>query len=127
MAQILEWIVPERILRVCLKDDLTTAEITSIDGEVYEALAAAPNAEALIFDITAAGKLPVHLYNLRMKRNYPPDHPLKSVCIVGEHRLLRLMLVLTYNATRASIQFFPNTQRLYAFLGLPEGGTRECA
>lgn len=109
MPQTIQWIIPQTVLSVKIEGDLTKQEIMSLDTLVYDALVSAPACETMIFDIRTVWSVPSHLYQMRLKRTIPPDHPLSSICIIGEYRLLRLMLLLTYSATRAGIQLFPNT------------------
>jgi hypothetical protein len=121
MALQFEWLRSRRLLRVTLNGDLSKDDVMSLDTRVYEALDAEPACEAVIFDITEASGVASHIYQSRIKRGYPADHRLKYICIVGEHRLLRLMLLLAYNQSRASLQLFSTQAHALTFLRVQPG------
>jgi hypothetical protein len=121
MPQQFDWLRSKRLLRITLKGDLSKDEVLSLDTRVYEALEAEPNCEAVMFDITQATGVASHVYQSRIKRGYPPEHRLKYICIVGEHRLLRLMLLLGYSHTHASLQLFSSQAQAITFLRIPPG------
>lgn len=116
MSQKLEWLRSKHLLRVTLKGDQSREEILSLDAQVYAALESEPACEAVIFDITQAANVAPHVHQSRMKKGVPPNHKLKYVCIVGEHRLLRLMLLLGYSPSRTSIQLFSTLAHALTFL-----------
>lgn len=116
MATQFEWLRSRRLLRVTLAGDLTKDEVLSLDTRVYDALDAEPTCEAVIFDITEASGIAAHVHQSRMKKGVPPNHKVKYICIVGEHRLLRLMLLLGYSPSRASIQLFSTLTHALTFL-----------
>ncbi|MBK8022110.1 MAG: hypothetical protein IPK19_11955 [Chloroflexi bacterium] len=124
-AVTLNWLESNTILKISLRGDLSVEDVTRLDGLVYGAVESTPNCRAVIFDVASAGRVSPHLINLRMKRGYPRDHKLEYICIAGEHRLLRLILILTYTSGSASIQFFRDVKVALRFLtpGSPAAGT----
>lgn len=115
----LNWTDENAILRITLRGDLSIEDVTRLDSHVYEALAAEPRCKAVIFDVQNAGRVSPHLMQLRMKRGYPRNHRLEYICIAGEHRLLRLILILTYTSAAASIQFFRDAGAAVSFVNKP--------
>ncbi|MBL8133188.1 MAG: hypothetical protein JNL42_15110 [Anaerolineae bacterium] len=115
----MNWTDEDTILRVVLRGDLSVEDVTRLDSQVYEALAAKPKCKAVIFDVQNAGRVSPHLMQLRMKRGYPRNHSLEYICIAGEHRLLRLILILTYTSGAASIQFFRDVDVAVKFVNKP--------
>ncbi|MCK6580498.1 MAG: hypothetical protein L6Q98_20600 [Anaerolineae bacterium] len=115
----LNWTDENAILRITLRGDLSIEDVTRLDSHVYEALAAEPRCKAVIFDVQNAGRVSPHLMQLRMKRGYPRNHRLEYICIAGEHRLLRLILILTYTSAAASIQFFRDADAAVSFVNKP--------
>lgn len=112
------WDVPGYVLCLKLIDAVTLEEFIEIDSLISKHLSNTHTRTAIVIDITAARHVPFPSDQLRASQSYTQHPMLKWLVVVGGNKLLRLMMLLTFNLSRASLQFMDNTEKLESFLQL---------
>ena len=65
----------------------------------------------ILVDITRPGSLPRAVNELKASQTYVRRNDIKSIMIAGTNKLMRLMLLLTFNLCRPSLRFFDNLEQ----------------
>lgn len=112
------WDVPGYVLCLKLIDAVTLEEFIEIDSLISKHLSNTHTRTAIVIDITAARHVPFPSDQLRASQSYTQHPMLKWLVVVGGNKLLRLMMLLTFNLSRASLQFMDNREKLESFLQL---------
>ena len=110
------WDVPGYVLSLKLIDALTLKEFIEIDHLITSYLSTTITRTVIVIDITAAKHMPFPSEQMKASQVYMHHSMLRSLLILGENKLLRLTLLLTFNLARASLQFFDNNEQLDRYL-----------
>jgi len=108
MAYQIFWRVPQQLLCLELEGDLSITDFNYINQAVIDHLGVetANRPVALVVDITRPGHISTAVAQLRETQTYVLRRDLSVILVVGNNKLLRLMLLLTFNLCRPSLKFF---------------------
>jgi hypothetical protein len=112
------WDVPGYVLCLKLIDAVTLEEFIEIDSLITSYLSNTHTRTAIVIDITDAKHVPFPSDQIRASQAYTQHPMLKWLLVVGGNKLMRLMMLLTFNLSRASLQFIDNAEKLDSFLHL---------
>lgn len=113
------WEVPQVILNLQLLDDVTMPEFASINDEINSHL---PHTSsdvplALMIDMTHTRSVPKDFKALMASQRYATTRsPIKWILVISSNRLMRLMMMLTYNLCRPQLHFFDTKEEALRFL-----------
>lgn len=116
------WDAPKMLLYLKLTGDVSLQEFVEIDRDITHYLASYEVGEsiALLVDVKDAKSVPQSFNQLRTSQTYAYEYyqsKLSHILVVsGNNKLMRLMMMLTFNLCRPSLQFFEaKTQALSYF------------
>lgn len=106
------------ILYVGLNEQVSYEDFTAINDAVLEwlnKLDGKRNA-VLVFNTVDTLTIPHFIEQLRMSQKYVQRRDLAWILVIGENKLIRLMMMLTFNLASAHLQFFLNPEQAHAFI-----------
>lgn len=117
----IHWELPHTVLHLKLTDDVTLQEFVEVDRIITEALGAEGVDETvmLIVDVNDARSVPQSFSQLKASQTYASRYNsrLRHILVVcGGNKLMRLMMLLTFNLCRPSLQFFDTTAQVETFI-----------
>jgi hypothetical protein len=113
MAYRIFWQVPGQILYLELEGHLSLDDFNQINEAIIDHLGAEQNDRriALLIDITRPGNVPQAVNQLRASQTYVGRRDLRFILVAGRNKLLRLMMLLTFNLYRPSLCFFDDVDQ----------------
>jgi hypothetical protein len=116
-----DWEIPQSVLRVQLTAHVTLPEFVEVNRMVTDKLntVSADAGIALMVNVNEALSVPQAFNQLRLSQTYATssNSRLKYILIVcGNNRLMRLMMLLTFNLCRPSLQFFDTPAQALTFI-----------
>jgi hypothetical protein len=106
----INWETPEAVLSLRLLDQVTFQEFVEIDRSITAHLneGSPDSAIVLIVDVTQATSVPQSFNELKTSQTYATaaNLRLKWILVVSSNRLMRLMMLLTFNLCRPTLRFF---------------------
>lgn len=117
MAYRVFWEVPQGILRLELAGVLSLEDFSQINQTVSEHLGVETSDRrlALLVDTSQLSGMPSSVAQLQVSQKYLLRQDLQFILITGSTKLVRLLLLLTFNLCRASLRFFDNTDQALVF------------
>ncbi len=117
----IEWEVPQSVLSLRLLDHVTLQEFVEIDRGITDRLDTVSDDAriALMVDTIAAKSVPQAYNDLKASQTYAVrrNAQLEYILVVsGSNKLMRLMMMLTYNLCRPRLQFFDTPAQALFFL-----------
>lgn len=114
------WESPDTLLYLKLTGELSFQEFIDIDHEItgYLSRDYRANKVVLLVDVKDAKSVPQTFKELKASQSYAYDYNfnLSHILIVsGGNKLMRLMMMLTYNMCRPSLQFFETPAQAWAY------------
>jgi len=116
MSYEISWSIPQTTLCVKLLDAVTFQDFIAIDRDVTLYLGKNDRLTALIVDTSEAKSIPQHFEKLKASQTYIRDSTLRFICVVGQSKFMRLMMMLVFNLSGPSLQLFDNLDKAQAFL-----------
>ncbi|MCC7205706.1 MAG: hypothetical protein IT323_00270 [Anaerolineae bacterium] len=115
------WQVPHEILCVHLEGHLSLEEFHVINEAVVGELGdeGAQHRYAILIDITHPASLPQAFQPLRESQAYARRRDVKYILVVGRDKLLRLMLLLTFNLCRPALRFVDTMEEAFRIAHRP--------
>ncbi len=110
MAYRVYWHIPHQMLCMELEGNLTLDDFQNLDRAILALLGnEAPDRQLmLLVDITRPATTPRDFARLRASQTYLLRFDLKFILVAGSNKLMRLMMLLTFNLCRPSVRFFDN-------------------
>jgi hypothetical protein len=102
------WYIPDYVLCVKITDSISSDELTGLGAVVTMHLLDIETRVALLIDITEATQMPFPTDVLKRSQTYIQNPMLKWLLVVGQNKLMRLMLLMMFSLARPSLQFFDN-------------------
>jgi hypothetical protein len=112
------WQVPQEILCIELAGDLSIDDFNHINQAVTDQLGteATNRHVALVVDVTRPGHIPTAVAQLRETQTYVLRRDLNMILVAGSNKLLRLMMLLTFNLCRPRLNFFDTMDEASEFV-----------
>jgi hypothetical protein len=112
------WEVPETVLYLKLLDQVSMEEFIEINEQINAYLDERNTTDRTVLkiDIVEAQSVPQQLSRMKMSQTYAERHDLKWLLVVGDNKSIRLIMLLTFNLSRAILQFVDNDAQSERFL-----------
>lgn len=118
MAYRVFWQIPHQIICVELEGNLTLNDFQQINQDILEHLGS-ENRErpvTLVIDVTRPSTTPQAFAQLNASQTYTLRRDLKFILVVGSNKLMRLMMLLTFNLCKPSLRFFDTIDEVSLFI-----------
>jgi hypothetical protein len=106
----ISWETPEAVLCLRLLEQVTLQEFVEIDRTITSHLndSSVDASIALMVDVTETKSVPQSFSELKNSQTYATaaNVRLHWILVIGNNRLMRLMMLLTFNLCRPSLRFF---------------------
>lgn len=114
------WEAPNAMLYLKLSGDVSLQEFIDIDREITRYLASdkLEDKVTLLVDVNEAKSVPHSFNQLKASQTYATvyDSKLSHILVVsGGNKLMRLMMMLTLNLSRPSLQFFDTPMQALSY------------
>lgn len=114
------WEAPNAMLYLKLSGDVSLQEFIEIDREITRYLASDKLEEklTLLVDVNDAKSVPQSFNQLKASQTYASvyNSKLSYILVVsGGNKLMRLMMMLTFNLCRPSLQFFDTPMQALSY------------
>lgn len=118
MAYQLSWQIPDVVLCIKLGTHVTVDDFVRLNEEVnaYLDMRHADDQTTLIMDTTETQSIPRELSFMRGSQTYADRRDVKRLLTVGSNKQVRLILLLTFNLSRAPLQFVDSYDHVDRFL-----------
>ncbi len=111
------WQVPHQFLYLELEGYLSLDDFMQINLTVNDLLSAEVKDRqvTLVIDITRPCTAPKAFAQLKASQTYLMRRDLKYILVVGSNKLMRLMMMLTFNLSKPSLWFFDSFEQALKF------------
>ena len=118
MGYQLKWHIPSRVLYLQLGAETTLPEFEEINKSIIGHLNQEKQKLFLIIDVNEFKPNALIWDRIRASQNYVSHENLEYVLIVGQkaNRLIRLMMLVLFNISKAGLKFFESLQEVEGFL-----------
>jgi hypothetical protein len=118
MAYKVFWHVPHQVLFVELDGQLSLDDFNQINNTVLSHLddATGDTGFTLLVNTAQVSSVPQAFQQLKASQTYVQRRDLQYIVVVGNNKLIRLMMLLTFNLCRPALHFFEDIERAYEFL-----------
>jgi hypothetical protein len=118
MAYDLTWHIPQRVLYLRLSAEPTLSEFEAINRTVLERLNQQNRTAFLIIDVTEFHPNTLVWDRIRGSQQYVSHTGLEYVLVVGQkhNRVMRLMMLVLFNLSKAGLKFFESLDEANVFL-----------
>jgi hypothetical protein len=112
------WHVPQQVIYMEIAGDLNLNDFHQINRAVTDLLDDVRSSQnvALLVDITQPGTTPQLFAQLKESQTYLLRRDLKFIVVAGSNKLMRLMMLLTFNLRKPSLRFFDSIDQALKFL-----------
>ncbi len=112
------WQAPHRVLCVKLEGAMSLDDFIQINQAVNDHLGdeTTNRSVALLVDITRPANTRERFEQLKASQTYILRRDLKFILVVGNNKLMRLMMLLIFNLSKPSLRFFDNMAPALTFL-----------
>ena len=113
MAYKVFWQIPQQVLYHKLEGDLSLDDFSQINQVIWDHLGEETTYQhtALLIDISRPGRTPQDFAALRASQTYMLRNDLKFILVVGSNKLMRLMMLLTFNLSKPGVRFFDDLEQ----------------
>ncbi len=120
MAYKVSWQVPQQVLLVELEGQLSLDDFNGINQAVVSYLNDLPEnaAVALLINTSRVSSVPQAFQQLKASQTYVQRRDLQYILVVGNSKMIRLMMLLTFNLCRPALRFFDDLDHAHSFLRL---------
>lgn len=114
----INWDIPDVVLCVKLLGQVSIEEFLEINEQVNAHLDACNTSERnlLVIDTIEAQRIPRELSSMKNSQTYANRVDLKWIMIVGDNKTIRLIMLLTFNLSKAILQFADNYVHVERFI-----------
>jgi hypothetical protein len=114
------WQSPQRILCVELAGNLSLDDLDRVNAAVNHHFGdpLANQRLALLIDVSQLHQIPQNFAELKASQTYAMRRDLKYIVVVGSNKFMRLMMMLTFNLSVASLRFFDTTDQALRFIDM---------
>jgi hypothetical protein len=118
MGYKLSWHIPQRVMYLKLHTETTLQEFEEINKAILGNLEQLKERQCLIIDVTEFKPDALVWDRIRASQLYVTHENLDYALIVGPrtNRLLRLMMMVLFNVSRAGLKFFETLEEANTFL-----------
>ncbi len=116
MAHQISWMNPPSVLHLKLEGTVKQSDYTEISTSITDALDEKNQNVALVIDIIDTKGVPFPNENIRAMQTFTRHPHLKWIIIVGENKLIRLMLMLTFNISKVNLSTFNTYEQVESYL-----------
>ena len=118
MSYQLSWQVPDSVLCIKLGAHVSADDFVQINEDVNACLDMRHNHDpvTLILDTTETESIPRELSFMRGSQTYADRRDVKRLLTMGSNKQVRLILLLTFNLSRAPLQFVDNYEHADRFI-----------
>lgn len=107
MGYQLAWEIPNSVLCLTLGAEVSMGEFVEINEEINQCLDDRENTDRIVLKIDAIETkfVPKELSRMKNSQTYANRLDVKSLLFVGEDKYVRLIMLLTFNLSRAILHF----------------------
>ena len=111
------WLLPQQVLCVELEGALSLDDFNKINQAIIDHLGDETENRrvGLVVDATRPSQIPQLVAQLRVSQTYVLRRDLKFILIAGQNKLMRLLMMLTFNLCRPSLKFFDDVDQALNF------------
>lgn len=112
------WYIPHRVLYVRLSSQTEAGVFETINRQIVQEFQQHPGASFLIIDVSDFSPTIMAWNQIRASQNYLNLNNLEVVLVMGKSkdRLIRLIMLMLFNLSRAGVSFFENRDAVNTFL-----------
>jgi hypothetical protein len=111
MAHQVFWHVPQQILGLELEGDLSLDHFDRINEDITNHLnGCGGDQHILLVDITRPATVPRLFARLKASQTYTVRNDVRFILVAGNNKLMRLMMMLTFNLCRPTLIFFDTVE-----------------
>ena len=101
----LTWYRSDKALLLALRAELSMKEFIELNKCIEQHLEQCPNRIVLIVDSSTARFSPYAIKDIRPTQTYMNSSRISDICVVGDHKVNRLALLLLFNLCRPKLRF----------------------
>ena len=111
------WYVPQQILYVELKGNLSLEDFNQINQAIISKLDndVAGHRVAVLVDITQPSHAPRAFEQVRTSQTFLQRHDIRFILVAGNNKLMRLIATLIFNLGKPSLKFFDDVDQALEF------------
>jgi len=116
MAYQISWMNPPSVLHLKLEGTVKQQDYAEISNSLTKAMDEGSEQIALVIDIIETKGVPFPNENIRAMQTFTRHPHLKWIILVGENKLIRLMLMLTFNISKLNLSAFNTYEQVETYL-----------
>ncbi|MBZ0279343.1 MAG: hypothetical protein K8L97_01300 [Anaerolineae bacterium] len=116
MAHQISWMNPPSVLHLKLEGTVKQQDYIEISRSLIDSLNQGSERIALVIDITNTRTIPFPNEDVRALQTFAYHPYLKWIIIIGENKLIRLMLMLTLNLSKVNLSTFNTYEQVESYL-----------